>query len=104
MLLTFIHLFGLHQESKLNRAPTADIEYLIKLVARGQKDEAEKSFVILILEPHLVNATNGPKCESPNQALSMVQHVPEHVQTQDIVGPGLGAMSKKGRSCTHRLL
>lgn len=40
MLLTFIHLFGLHQESKLNRAAMADIEYLIRLVARSQEIES----------------------------------------------------------------
>lgn len=42
MLLTFIHLFGLHQESKLNRAATADIEYLIRLAARSQEDDSRK--------------------------------------------------------------
>lgn len=38
MLLTLIHLFGIHQESILNRTARQETEYLIRLVVIVRED------------------------------------------------------------------
>lgn len=38
MLLTLIHLFGLHDESKFNRTVRQETEYLIRLEIIGRED------------------------------------------------------------------
>lgn len=38
MLLTFIHLFGLHQESKWNGTARQETEHFIRLVVTGRVD------------------------------------------------------------------
>ena len=43
MLLTLIHLFGLHQESKLNRIASQETEYSIKLAVTGREDGPERA-------------------------------------------------------------
>lgn len=99
MLLTFIHLFGLHRESKLNGAAAADIEYLIRPVAKSQEDELWKELCSSDIRARLGKYNQWP---IQPQALLMVWDVSDHVQTQDIMSPCV--MNKKGRNFMHRML